>query len=770
MLCCLFASITSAQDSIRINILQDRFDMRSDLMGDQIHSEVESLLRARYTVDIQSIEIGTGDAILSDLQRAYQDDAAIVIGAGFRVCNLLAQLENYAKPTILTVVIDHELQGIPLTAEGTSGKENLTYIQSPFDIGRDIKTLYSLKPFDTLGILVDESVIQSPFNFTSYLDQVLSFADVSYRLIPPGEDQIWNIEDIPADVDAGFIFPTLDESRSADMSEVLRKMALRGIPVFSLLSTPGIDLGAYAAYETEASIARIPRRVALNVLKILEGQESQALKVGMEAFSDNLIINMQVVRMTKHYPSWDMLAKAVLINVTDSDPTARQLTLPVAIAEALESNLTLSIAQKETSIVEKDVDLAKTAYLPQIDASTTSLFLDKNTVERSFGSKGYINWTANASLNQIILSEPTMANIAIQKLLLVSQEQSLRLNELDVVLNVADAYLGILQSEELVKLRNENVNRTRKNFDIARAKEDVGYSGISDVFRWESELAGDNIELNSAQATLRQARYHLNAQLNRPIKEEFQLQEIVLDDRLLLALDERLIAFIDNPGDLAFFADFMVEEALNNLPEMKQIEAALAAQERSLLSRSRALYTPSLALSAQYDYPLGISGYPDGVMPVPSQQTYNAAIGLQIPVFTGNSRRLQIQQSKLGVQQLKDQRADLRLKLELQVRSSMEVAGASYSNLQLSRQSATSAEKNFAITQDAYRQGLLNVTSLIDAQNTLLQTQINATNAEYVFVSDFLAVERAVGHYQFLALPQEQDAFLQRLIQFMSNK
>jgi outer membrane protein TolC len=319
-------------------------------------------------------------------------------------------------------------------------------------------------------------------------------------------------------------------------------------------------------------------------------------------------------------------------------------------------------------------------------------------------------------------------------------------------------------------LRNENVGVTRKNYDIARAKEQVGYSGTSDVFRWESELALDNIDLNSAQAQLRQAQFNLNNLLNRPISEEFKLADIALSDSIILIFDERLTQYINNPGIIELFADFMVEEAFRNLPEIKQLDAAVNVQERSLKSQNRAFALPSLALSGQYDYPIGNYYYPEGVNAIPLQPTYNAAVALQVPIFQGRSRIHQQQQTKIGLLQLQDQMQDLRNKLEFQVRANLETAGASFSNMALSRQSAEAAQKNFEIIQNSYRQGLVNVTSLIDAQNAALSAKINATNAAYTFISDFLAVERAVGYFHFLALEESQEAFLQRFIQFIENK
>ena len=177
-----------------------------------------------------------------------------------------------------------------------------------------------------------------------------------------------------------------------------------------------------------------------------------------------------------------------------------------------------------------------------------------------------------------------------------------------------------------------------------------------------------------------------------------------------------------------------------------------------------------MVLSAEYSYPIDQFNHPETVMPIDAPPTYNAALAVQYPIFQGNARRYEREQLQVGALQLKDQLNNLRNSLELQVRSNMETAGASFSNLALSQEAVEASRKNFDLAQNSYQQGLLNITSLIDAQNALLQAEINAINAEYTFISDFLAVERSIGYYHNLAFPQEQDAFFQRFIQFISNQ
>ncbi|MEO0732217.1 MAG: TolC family protein, partial [Bacteroidota bacterium] len=737
----------------------------------RLKQELDVLLRTRFAPEYETVYPDYSAPVAPQLAAIYASNTDLVIAVGFQAGTLITSSDQeLSKPTILSFLVDNALQGVPPPDSGTSGVKNLNYVQSPFDLRRDFTTLYAIKPFKKIGILVSQLNQQSNFDLDAYLQQLLAFTEADYETYVLNDSAGDVLNAVSDDVDAVFLFPILEPSKRDVLQETLTGLTDKGLPTFSMFSDPALELGAYAAYETEDNFARIPRRVALNAMKILEGAAPETLPVVMDNYTEDLLINMQVARASRHYPSWDVMSEAVLLNLSVVDNTERQLTLNSAIAEGLNNSLGLVIAEKDVQISAEDVRIARSNYLPQMEVTGTALALDQNTVAQSFGTRGSYNLQAVASLTQLLLSEPAMANIAIQKLLLESQSEVLRQSQLDVVQDVAEAYLGILQATAVVRLRNENVAVTRKNYNIAQTKATVGTVGTNDVYRFESELAFDNVDLNNAQAQWRQARFALNNLLNRPIKEEFALADAAVSDSILLVTDPRLFSLISNPGDVDLFADFLVEEAFKNAPELQQLSLAKAAQERSLLSQKRAFYLPTVAFSAEYTLPIEQFQVPESMFGAQITSTWNAAVAVQLPIFQGNGRRNQLDQTRVGVFQLADQIANLRNNLELQVRANMETAGASFSNLDLSRKAVEASRKNFGIAQNNYQQGLLNITSLIDAQNALLQAEINAINAEYTFINDFLAVERSIGYFHFLAPPQEQDAFLQRFVQFTRNE
>lgn len=761
-----FSSGVLAQNLRRITLFTEARSAESSYLEQSIKDEITALLSPKYKLDFKTMLLETGDYD-RQIERVYtMNSADVVVGIGMLACNQLAKRTEFTIPTIAGIIFDNELQQIPITREGTSGISNFTYLKTPFDLQRDFNTLRKIVPFQKLAIiglprLINEILDMEAF-FSKHIEEEFVYIDAQ-------ENVSKTLEMIPEDAEAAYVFPLFGLYDQNQIKLLLDHLAKKNIPVFAFLDLDFLRLGAYAAYESESNLKKIPRLIAISVSKMIEGQQAANLPVETVSYSENLLINMKTVRKIGIFPNWDIMAKATLINMNEVE-TDRVISLKSAIAETLEHNLDLKITTQETRIVEKEVRLAKSQYGPQVAASTSGVLLDKNTVNNAFGTKGRFNWSAGTSVSQLVLSEPALANIAIQKMLLERQIQNEKQVELDIILDVSQAFLSLLQAREFVKLQNDNVAVTKRNYDIAIAKEKVGYSGISDVYRWQSQLAINNIDLNNAQVQFEQAGFRLNQILNRPISEKFQVEDVEFGDSILFVTDARFFNLIDNPGDIELFANFLVAESFRNLPEIKQIESALSVQRRSLLSLKRSYYTPTVALSGQYDYTLNKIAIPEGIMEAESKPSWNAAIVVQLPIFQGRSRKYQQEQTKLGILQLEDQLLDLRNKLELQVRANLVTAGNSFSKLQLSQDAQEAASKNFTIVQDGYQRGLINITSLIDAQNAALQSEINATNALYQFMADFLYVERSIGFYHFLGSSDAQTSFFQRFMQFQNDQ
>lgn len=760
----LISSHLLAQQTVKISVLKDK---NVEEFDDEIQKELEALLGNEYNLEFNRINMAGLNAA-GGLDGVYRN-ADIVISTGFDISFLVAAQSSFSKPTILPFIFDNEMQNIPPAVNGASGIKNLTYVESPFDLKRDFATMYDLFQFNKIA-LVGDNADDINGEATPYIKTLLpSGTEFNLmRMSPNADEMLAKLEDY----DAVYFFPLEDLDNGSSFETVVRKLSDDGKITFSLISEPYLDKGVYASYETDDNFQRVPRRVALNVMKILEGRPASELNVTMGNYTDDLLINMAAVNRTGIYPSYEMLNTAIIENLTLEDGGESNLNLQLAIAEALQNNLQLSIAKHQIGMGEKDISIAKSNLLPQLNASASLYQLDEaRTILQGQGSLGKYNLNGVLDLSQVILSEPAIANIAIQKLLNESNKYALEQNELDVVQNVTNAYIGILQTKALVELNNENLNVTRQNYNIAKNKESIGQSGASDVYRWESQQALQNVEVNNALAQLTQARHSLNFLLNRPTADVSNLEDIVSDEMSIMVNDLRFVKDLNNRRQVQKLADFLSLEARKNLPEVKQLEASIKATERNLKSQKRAYYLPQVVLTGNLTESLGHYKVPESVMRidnVPSQ--YQVAVGLQMPIFQGFSRRHNQAKTEIQLLQLADNKELLQDNLELNVRNAVTQAGASFRNRELTKIAAEAASKNFDIAQNSYNEGILNITSLIDAQNALLQANINATNAEYTFVRDFIALERTYGKYYFLMSPSEKEAFYESFVEFFTKK
>ena len=724
------------QAPLRVTLISDAASADEPSLDSLIGGELQAILSSRYALDLTTLYTGGETAAVeSALTTAYQR-AAVVVATGLGSSTVLMERGRYVKPSIAAVVLDAGGRG---GAEGT-GIENFTFVQSPFDIERDVRTLREIAGVDQITVLTTANLRPQ---LTKLIGAVLPDGQATYLSASGSAAAI--LAQI-GDAKAVYLTPLSGILSLGQQRQLLQGLTDRGIATLGMLDQPLLSLGGLAAYSSEENLEQLPRRVALDALRIMDGVPAATFSTLLTTYTSELLLDMAVARRAGIYPSWETMRGATLLNPNDL-PDARVLTLEGAVLEGLAGNLGYDLSKYDVALAVSDVDIARSDLLPQLDVATTVTRLDGQTVASSFGQQGKYNWTANGTLNQVILSEPALANVAINRFLLEGQQAALEQTQLDVVLDVATAYLNALQAKVFADLQNSNLAVTRANLNSALTKREVGAVGATDVYRWESEIALNEIEVNNAKAQLAQSRYNINQLLNRPINEEFQLPEFTGQDSLLGLVGQTILPLLNNPQDLDRLANFLAEEARRNLPALDQLNAAINAQERQLLSAERAFYLPQVSVNGQYNY--RVANY--GTVALPEdlgfdfggddrpRSTYTIAMRVGIPIFQAGRRKFQAQRARVAVLQAQTQRQDLENQLVQRLYSDVETMVASYRNLNLARTAAETSSKNFAIIEDLYRAGATNVTSVVDAQNVTLQSNINATNAGYQFVADFIA-------------------------------
>lgn len=739
-----------------------------------VKSEIEALLKGREAVEfeehvISNFQRDEAEDLLSGLMS--DNDISIVISLSFGMSEALISLKEYQKPAIAAMILDANMQGLRITEEGTSGIKNFNFIVSPFDIHRDLKTFRTLYDYKHLGVLYNSHELSMFHSIYNYLGKVVNDVAPEARMsiVEINEDDLrQSLTSLPPEVDAVYLPLVFTEDSDGVQQKLIKLLNEKKLPTFALQGEKIVRLGALASIAPERNITSLTRRLAINVLNILSGMDAGDQKVQISSYTDNFVVNVGTMRKIGCYPGWESLHDAYLVEVSTEVEGARS-NLKNVILESLEANLDLAISKMDTALQGEEVGISRAPLFPQVAVSGYVNVLDKNRANGELGSLAPASLNAGADMSQILYSDDVFANYQIQKILSETAEYEQETQLLDTVVTAAQAYIQVLFAQSNQTIINDNLSVTRKNLDIARNKEAVGSVGASDVYRWENEVAQNQISLNDSYRDLQIAKMELNQVLNRKVTDPFIIDDVISDNPIeLMVTDPQVYHYLSNLDRTTRFAHFLEQEADRNLPELEKASAIVRYRERTVLNSRRDYYLPDVNLVGEVDKVLEEYDT-DYATSSDLDHPWTVAATASWTLFNGLQRKHELAMNKIEARKARLQEADLRNKLHLQVRSNLETAAVSARRVDLSVKSAVAAQKNLEIVQAAYAEGKNSITDLIDAQNTKVAAVQGEMTAKYQFVLDFLLLERATGKYYFLQTAEEKQSFIARLGKFMGE-
>ena len=763
----------SQKERVSIGVLVDGTQQRQ-IWIEQLKRELDALLGAKYHIQILENKILSADWSASVAAENYdhlmQDrDVGIIIGFGVLTGSVIAQKGTYQKPVIALGIFDSELQGLAPVKKNRSGVHNFTYILwSNRSLVRELDVFYDIFPYQKIGIVFYGEVLNLLAGDMAFLRVLMQKNRTSFALLPfTGEIETLSMA-VRQGIDA-FYIGYLGPHEGAEKRAFINAVNDRGMPSFGF-SVADVQQGVLAATAPEENFAKIIRRISLQVEAILNGEDAAHLPVTM-SFEENLTLNMQTANKIGFSPKFTVLAKAELVNEFVLEGV-RVANLRQVMREAINANLDLKIEEGAVDAAQQEVFLSRTRFFPSLSVGATGVQIDKNRAQSSYGQQPERVVTGTAGIEQLIFSEQAIGNVSIQKHLLRASEYGYEKLKLDVILDAARAYFDVLRAKTRREIQQDNVALIKKNLEIARHREAIGHSGRSDVYRWESQLIAANTDLLAAKNSVELTKIQLNQLLNHPIDEAFIAQETTLSDSLYIGYLGSVREYIDTPKSLRIYTDFLIGEAVHNAPEIEQIEANINALQRSLRSLKLARFVPTIGLGAEWQHVLSRSGVGSNVVGVnpAADNPWNVGLNAFLPLFQGGATRINIQQTRIEVNKLEDQRTQLMRILELNVRATMLDVTVKAVNLESSQRSAELADKSLALVQDEYAQGRVSIVDLVDAQNAALGARLSALDSEYEFLISLLTTERAVGKFSLLSTSEEQQNFRNRFEVYFNER
>ena len=395
-----------AQSIVEIDLIRD--DNRStSSFKELLEAEIQELLGQRYQLRFNDrvIPMDNPQTCKEAIQASFASSSDLLITLGFISSSVLDEIGSYPKPCIGGISLQQGEQGV-------SGIENYTFIESPFSLEDDLKVFKSIYDFKHLALFIESGL-------ESFVQPALSAAttDFDIQFIAQTNSVEQDLAALNDNIDAVYFLPfSYDQEDKAQ--QLIDGINDRKIASFSLLGRRVVKDGALASIASDDNIRTYARRLAINTMKILEGENPKDFSVKLDGMQEDFVINVQTMKAIELFPPLEILARASLINPTVKN--GREMSLLGAIARALEQNLEFQSQKKNIAIQETEVGIAQSNILPQLTLSSSLANIDQNSAELLVQANQVTpqtSWAGNLQLSQVIYSEPALANITLQKML-----------------------------------------------------------------------------------------------------------------------------------------------------------------------------------------------------------------------------------------------------------------------------------------------------------------------------------------------------------------
>ena len=555
---------------------------------------------------------------------------------------------------------------------------------------------------------------------------------------------------------------------------LINQLNERKIPTFTG-NAQLLEYGVLASMANENDLNQLIRKLAIMTDEIISGSDLAQMPVTLDT-KQNLYINIATAKKIQLPIPFEVLFTATLLG--SDDEVGKTYSFEEIAEKALKANLDIQFSYQDIALSEMQVKLARANMLPSLDAGLTASQINEERANAAFNSPEKA-LTADLTFTQLIYSEQAVAAIKIAKYLEKAQEYNTEAEVLRVLLETYTAYLNVLSAKTNVLIQQENLLNTRKNKDLADIRVNLGASSNADLYRWESELAFATQSVIDAQTTLLSTKLQLNTLLANTLEAEFEVEDVSLEDELFTDFRESQLAEVVNtPQSLQVLSDFLVTESQHQNPNKKALLENIYATQRQLTQNQRLFYMPTVALQAQTSQILERGGVGSTIdasamalgMTEFQENSWSAGVSLSLPIFSGQSRRAAVQQSKIQLDQLGNSRTLLDQNLELGVRAGVIDLLRATMNIENSKLASESARENFELVQENYKQGQVTITQLIDAQQAALEASLASAFSIYEYIQAHLQLEFNLGFFMMLMSEDQFQDFNDRLQQYLNNQ
>lgn len=396
-------------------------------------------------------------------------------------------------------------------------------------------------------------------------------------------------------------------------------------------------------------------------------------------------------------------------------------TLSECIDYALEHNI--SVQQSNLNVRQREIELstAEARRLPGISASGSQNFSfgrgltadntysNTNTTSTSFSLGGEIPIFQGFDINN---------GIKMSRLNLQSATADLEKAKDDIKVAVAQAYVEVLYSREILAVAKDQVQVDSLQYERLKAFFRTGKASASDVAAQAATLAQSALAETQALSNAQIALLDLSQLLELESPEGF--------DIVAPPADQLKTSLLLKPEDV-------YAEAVENRPAILSEKLKLDYADTGI-SRAKGALLPSLSLSGGIGtnyYTANGTQYASFGEQLKNNFSQYVGLSLNIPVFARLATRNSIRSAQVSYDNQKLQLENTKKSLYKEIQQVYYNALTSQSKYVSSEKAASSASQSFNLVKERYENGKANITEYNESKNRYLEAESNFLQARY---------------------------------------
>jgi outer membrane protein len=409
-------------------------------------------------------------------------------------------------------------------------------------------------------------------------------------------------------------------------------------------------------------------------------------------------------------------------------------TLGQAYSLVLQKNEQVQIAREDIHVAEQDRKRAVSTVLPKVTLSGTYDRYPEKT--NDLGTSTVILQPRYSYGGQVKLEQPlfsgwkNVAGVRIADGQIEAARKNLNLSSEALLIQVAQAYYGILQARKNLEAQLQNVERLTEHRRLSELRYKVGEVTESILLRAEAELAGARAEQVARENDLAVKMRELRNLADLP--EEFEISEPPL------------------PGIPEESVPALIDAAMANRQDLQQSRIRERISEERV-SFSRGDFFPTLSVEGTI---FSRNQEPRSTFFI--DQSWVAEAKIEFPIYEGGLRKAELSQARTRRDQDRLRTVNLKKQLELDVTRSYLNFNAISRELESREDQLRFARKNYEMVSKQFTFGLATNIDLLDANQTLVEAERDMIGATYDRHLAILDLQRSTGVFLSKALDAAQ--------------